>query len=66
MERVLLKPSEVREVLGVGRSLVYQLISEGKIPSVRVGRCIRVPRASLEKWISDQGKAGSDQSGNVG
>lgn len=54
MERVLLKACEVGQALGVGRSLVYQLISEGQIPSVRVGRCIRVPKSWLDRWVSDQ------------
>jgi excisionase family DNA binding protein len=72
MERLLLKPSEAAEVLGIGRSLVYELIAQGVIPSVRLGRCIRVPRASLEKWINSQesvreksGLAGSGSGGGV-
>ena len=48
---MLLKPSEVTKVLGIGRSLVYELIAQGQIPSVRLGRCIRVPSASLEQWL---------------
>lgn len=53
MEKMLLKPSEVTKVLNIGRSLVYELIAQGQIPSIRLGRCIRVPSASLEKWIKD-------------
>ena len=60
MERLLLKPSEVGQALGIGRSLVYELIRQGEIPSVRVGRCIRVQRASLDKWIVDHEKASGD------
>jgi excisionase family DNA binding protein len=52
MERLLLKPSEVGQVLGVGRSLVYSMLASGELPSIRVGRCIRVPKVSLERWIS--------------
>lgn len=59
MERLLLKPSEVQLLLGCGRSIVYRLISEGDIPSVRIGRCIRVPKASLDKWISELEAKGS-------
>jgi len=59
MEKMLLKPSEVSQALGIGRSLVYELISQGEIPSVRVGRCVRVPKASLEKWINDHEKTGA-------
>ena len=56
MDKLLLKPSEVGQVLGIGRSLVYGLIAQGVIPSVRLGRTIRVPKASLEKWINDKEK----------
>lgn len=54
MDKILLKPSEVTQVLGIGRSLVYELIARGDIPSVRIGRCIRVPHESLQKWIKEK------------
>jgi prophage regulatory protein len=54
MEKLLLRPSEVVQVLGMGRSLVYELIARKEIPSVRLGRCIRVPAESLQRWIRDQ------------
>ena len=65
MEKLLLKPMEAAEVLGIGRSLMYALIAQGVIPSVRLGRTLRVPKASLEKWISDQEKARGDERGQA-
>ena len=59
MEKLLLKPSEVTQVLGIGRSLVYELIARKEIPSVRLGRCIRVPSESLQRWLKDQEKSTS-------
>lgn len=56
MDKLLLKPIEVAEVLRIGRSLVYVMLATGELPSIRIGRCIRIPRASLEKWIIDQEK----------
>jgi len=53
MEKILLKPCEVAQLLGIGRSLVYELINQKIIPSVRLGRCIRVPSESLKKWIKE-------------
>jgi excisionase family DNA binding protein len=53
MEKMLLKPSEVAKALGIGRSLAYELIAQGIIPSVRLGRCIRIPSQSLEQWIRE-------------
>ena len=54
MEKLLLKPSEVAQVLGIGRSLIYELIARKEIPSIRLGRCIRVPSESLQRWLRDQ------------
>jgi len=54
MDKLLLKPSEVTKVLGIGRSLVYELIARKEIPSIRLGRCIRVPSESLQRWLKDQ------------
>lgn len=54
MEKLLLKPSEVTQILGIGRSLVYELIARREIPSVRLGRCIRVPTESLQRWLNER------------
>jgi len=54
MEKLLLKPSEVAQILGIGRSLVYELIARKEIPSIRLGRCIRIPSESLQHWLKDQ------------
>lgn len=54
MEKWLLKPSEAAQVLGIGRSLIYELIARGEIPSVRLGRCLRVPIESLQQWIRER------------
>ena len=31
----------------IGRDMAYALVSENKIPNVRLGRHIRIPRANL-------------------
>jgi excisionase family DNA binding protein len=51
MDRALLTPTEVTQILGIGRSKVYELLACGELPTVRIGRCIRVPKTSLEDWI---------------
>jgi excisionase family DNA binding protein len=38
MERLLLRPHEAAELLGLGRSTVDELIASGAIPSITVGR----------------------------
>jgi excisionase family DNA binding protein len=53
LERLLLRPAEAAEILGVSRSKLYELIAQGKIPSVRLdeGRLIRVPIAALKALV---------------
>lgn len=53
---MLLKPYEVTEILGLGRSKVYEMLACGELPSVRIGKVIRVPKASLETWIKENEK----------
>lgn len=37
--------------LGIGRSLAYRMVNEGKIPTIRMGRRILVPVAKLEEMV---------------
>lgn len=53
-EKMLLRPIEVADALGVGRSKAYELIASGVIPSVRIGASVRVPLDSLRAWIASQ------------
>ena len=54
MEKLLLKPAEVTKILGIGRSMVYDLIARKEIPSIRLGRSIRIPSESLQRWLKDK------------
>lgn len=53
-DRELLRIEEVQAVLGVGRSKVYDMIRRGELPTLRIGRLVRVPRWALEAWISER------------
>ncbi len=56
MERLMLKPREAAEAVGIGRTLFYRLVKSGAIPSCRVGKAIRIPVAALKMWAEAQGK----------
>jgi len=58
MERMLLSPSEVAEVLGIGRSRVYEFLAAGTLPSIRLGRSIRIPAEQLREWIEQRAAGG--------
>jgi excisionase family DNA binding protein len=55
MER-LLKVADVTERTRLSRSLVYELIASGDLPSIAIGRTRRVREADLDAWV--QAKAG--------
>jgi excisionase family DNA binding protein len=44
----LLRVDEAAAVLDVSRWLVYELIRRGDLPSVKLGRLVRIPRTALE------------------
>ena len=51
MTNKLLKANEVAEILDVSRSLAYQMLKQGVIPSVRFGRTVRVRPQDLDAFI---------------
>ena len=57
MERLMLKPDEAAEILGLGRSKLYQLLADGTLPSVRLGRSVRIPAESLRQWVREKAEA---------
>jgi excisionase family DNA binding protein len=54
MDKLLLRPTEVAECLGIGRSKTYELIGAGVIPSIRIGSSVRVTSDGLRAWIASQ------------
>jgi len=61
MNRLLIKPKEAAEALCLGRSKIYALIAEGTIPSVRIGKSIRVPVKELLEWVNRQSNGSQDE-----
>lgn len=53
-EKLLLRVSEAQRILSLSRSTVYAMIASGEIPSVRIGRAVRVPVDGLRDWVKRQ------------
>lgn len=53
-EKLLLRPREAFEIISVGRSTGYALLASGELPSVRIGRAVRVPVDALREWVKQQ------------
>jgi excisionase family DNA binding protein len=45
---------DVQQMLGIGRTKIYELVTTGELPAVRIGRCIRVNRTELDEWLLAQ------------
>lgn len=47
LDHLVLTVSETARLLRLGRTQTYELIRSGAIPSIRLGRAIRIPRHQL-------------------
>jgi excisionase family DNA binding protein len=50
----LLTVEEAAEILRIGRNTCYELVRQGQIPHLRLGRLIRVPKHALMSWLGEQ------------
>ena len=54
---MLLRIPEVARALGIARSLAYEMARDGRLPTVHIGKAVRVPRRRLEEWIEERARA---------
>ncbi len=59
MDKLLFTPSEAAEVLGIGRSKIYELLNDGQLTSVRIDRCRRIPGDELVALVERLRSAGA-------
>jgi len=52
-EHLVYSPDEARKLLKISRGLIYEAISTGRIPSIRIGRRILIPRIGLERLLNE-------------
>lgn len=60
MEKTLVTVREAARVLGIGRSLAYRYVMNGKLKSIKLGRLRRIPTAVLNDFINEQISNGED------
>jgi excisionase family DNA binding protein len=49
--RLLVTVAEAADALGLCRSIIYELLLAGELPSVKIGRARRIPVAALEAFV---------------
>lgn len=50
-QRLTLTVEEAARLLGISRSLAYELVRDGEIPSLRLRRRIVVPRRAIDAML---------------
>lgn len=50
---------EAKEMMGIGRNRLYDLIKENKIKSIKVGTHIKITKESIDDFMSRLEDAGS-------
>jgi excisionase family DNA binding protein len=52
--RLLVSVPEAAELLSIGVTFAWELVHEGTIPSIKLGRRVLIPRHRLERLIRQQ------------
>jgi excisionase family DNA binding protein len=47
----LLKCEQVASILNISRSQTYKIVNEGHLPSIKIGKSVRVRASDLEKYL---------------
>ena len=53
----LMSVEEAARFLGIGRAQAYRAVNAGELPSIRIGRSLRVPTAKLLALVGIEGVA---------
>jgi excisionase family DNA binding protein len=49
--RLLLTPEEAAQALGIKRTMMFELLANRRVESVKIGRTRRVPIAALHDYV---------------
>jgi predicted DNA-binding transcriptional regulator AlpA len=52
--KLILRPKDVRELLGLGRPQVYALWKRPDFPGKKHGRCLFVARDAFLRWLEQR------------
>ena len=53
-EQEFISLNQLQDILGIGRTKAYDLVTSGDLPAVRIGRSIRVDKRDLSDWLGRQ------------
>lgn len=61
MEKITLSANETALRIGISKSKTLEMLHQGEIPAVRIGRNWLVPEEALEKWLIDRAYAEANE-----
>lgn len=50
--QLLYTTSQAAEMLSIGRTSLYELINSGRLQSVKIGACRRVPAIAISDYVA--------------
>jgi excisionase family DNA binding protein len=50
-DRLLYSVEEAADLLGIGRTFMYHLVSTGEVDSLKIGKRRKIPRDSLNSYV---------------
>ena len=53
IQKEVMDVKELGKYLGIGKSKIYQLIQEKKIPAARIGRQYRFSKSVIDAWLKE-------------
>ena len=63
--RLLLSYYEAAETLGICERAVWQLVKDGELRAVRIGRSVRIPVKELNQFVTDRSQSADATGGAV-
>jgi excisionase family DNA binding protein len=65
VELELLTPDQVADLLQVSRLTVYRFITAGRLPSIRIGRRLRIRSRDVDRWLRHEAVRGRSAAGGL-
>lgn len=57
----VLTVAQVAKILQISKTHAYAIVHRRGFPSIRVGRCLRIPRTALDAWLERQAGGGNGE-----
>jgi excisionase family DNA binding protein len=54
LDKLTVRVATAAELLDISRAKAYQLVAQGTLPSIRIGRSLRIPVTALSDWVKHQ------------